>query len=53
MIDWLANHGGMLVLMMFFILFLAFSLWAYLPANKTKMRAYGHIPLKEEDNGKQ
>jgi cbb3-type cytochrome oxidase subunit 3 len=52
MIDWLSNHGGTLVLLMFFTMFLAFALWAFLPRNKQRMEHYAQIPLKETSDGK-
>ncbi|MGE3623682.1 MAG: cbb3-type cytochrome oxidase subunit 3 [Bdellovibrionales bacterium] len=51
MMDWLIQHGGMLVTVMFFVLFIAIAFWAYRPANKSKMQSYGDIPLKANDNG--
>jgi cbb3-type cytochrome oxidase subunit 3 len=51
MMDWLATHGGTLVLLMFFVMFVAFGIWAYLPSNKNKMDTYGHIPLQESRDG--
>lgn len=53
MIDWLASHGGIVVLLTFFGLFVGFSVWAYLPANKEKMNTYGQIPLEEKKNVEQ
>ena len=47
MMEWLAAQGGVLVLVMFFVAFLGFALWAYLPSNKKRMEDCGHIPLKE------
>lgn len=49
--DWLASYGGIVVLIMFFIMFLGFAFWAYVPANKLKMDEYGQIPFKEKNNG--
>ena len=51
MIDWLATHGSLMVLLFFFCLFLAFSIWAFMPTNKKKMQDYGQIPLRETNNG--
>ena len=51
MIDWLAVHGGLVVLVLFFTLFLMFAFWAYVPANKNKMDEYGQIPFKEKSDG--
>ena len=51
MIDWLAEHGKIVVLVVFFVMFLGFAAWAYRPANKGKMEQYGQIPLKETTNG--
>ncbi|MGB9151675.1 MAG: cbb3-type cytochrome c oxidase subunit 3 [Alphaproteobacteria bacterium] len=51
MMDWLAAHGGLLVLLMFFVIFLGFFYWAYKPANKRMMEDYGHIPMMENDDG--
>ena len=48
MMDWVAEHGSLLVLITFFALFLGFAVWAYAPANKRKMETYGQIPLQEE-----
>lgn len=47
MMDWLAAHGSMCVLLVFFSLFLAFSFWAYAPRNKEKMNSFAQIPLRE------
>ncbi len=52
MMDWLATHGGTMVLLMFFAMFLMFAVWAFAPGNKKRMEAYGQIPLKENDDGK-
>ena len=51
MIDWLAQHGQLAVLLMFFGIFMGFAVWAYRPANKAKLEKYGHIPLEERLNG--
>ena len=51
MMEWLALHGGMAVLVVFFALFLAFAFWAYRPSNRNKLESYGQIPLKESQNG--
>jgi len=51
MIDWLAIHGALLVLLAFFCVFLAFAAWAYIPKNKDKMNDYGQIPLREKYDG--
>ena len=53
MMDWLATRGGVLVFVMFFVLFLAFAFWAFRPANKTRMDHYGQIPLKETGDGEE
>lgn len=52
MMDWLSTQGSVLVLVMFFLTFLAFGYWAFRPANKQKMEEYRQIPLKENDDGK-
>ena len=49
--DWLAVHGSLAVLLVFFVMFLLFAYWAYMPANKKKMERYGHIPMVESDDG--
>ena len=49
--DWLAQNGSLLVLVMFFALFLGFAFWAYRPSNKSKFQTYGQIPLKENGDG--
>lgn len=51
MMDWVAEHGSIVVLVTFFTMFLGFALWAYVPTNKQKMTDYGKIPLKETGNG--
>jgi len=52
MMDWLADHGSLVILVFFFTLFLAFAFWAYKPTNKAKMDEYGQIPLRETGNDK-
>ena len=52
MMDWLAIHGPTLVLVVFFLMFLTFTFWAYRPSNKNKLEDYGHIPFKESRDGK-
>ena len=51
MMDILAAHGGTVVLVVFFSLFVGIGLWAYRPANKQKLEDYARIPLKESDDG--
>ena len=53
MMDWLAHHGSELVLVVFFITFLLFAAWAYVPSNRKKMDDCGKIPLKENYDGEQ
>lgn len=49
--DWLAMHGQLTVLLVFFGIFVGFAVWAYAPANKAKLEKYGHIPLEERPEG--
>ena len=51
MIDWLADRGGIVVLVVFFTMFLGFAFWAFTPANKNRMNEHGQIPLKETGDG--
>lgn len=51
MIAWLETNGSITVLLVFLVMFVAFGVWAYVPANKRKMEHYGHIPLKETHDG--
>lgn len=51
MMDVVARHGPLAVLIVFFMIFIAFAVWAYKPQNKNKMEDYGQIPLKESPNG--
>jgi len=51
MMDWLVAHGGVLVLVMFFVMFLSFAYWAFQPKNKDRMNEYGQIPLREKNDG--
>lgn len=51
MMDWIAEHGSIVVLILFFTMFLGFAAWAYRPGNKKRMENYGQIPLKETGNG--
>lgn len=51
MMNWLVDNGSLVVLLGFFTIFLAFGFWAYRPANKPKLDAYGQIPLKESHHG--
>lgn len=51
MMDWLAQHGGLIVTIVFFVMFLGFGIWAYRPANKNMMKSYGDIPFRESRNG--
>ena len=50
MMDWLAQYGSELVLVMFFAMFLAFAAWAYAPSNKKRMNDNAAIPLRENIN---
>lgn len=44
-----AEHGRLAVLLLFFVMFVGFALWAYAPRNKSKMERCGEIPLKNGD----
>lgn len=46
-LPYLAQHGPLLSLLLFFTLFLVFAAWAYLPSNKARFQSYGRIPLEE------
>lgn len=51
MIDWLAAHGAIVVMIVFMVIFCGFSFWAYRPSNKNKLKNYGQIPLMENEDG--
>lgn len=51
MMDWLAIHGSIAVLIVFFVIFMAFGFWAYRPSRRKKFESYGCIPLKENRDG--
>lgn len=50
MMDWLATQGNILVLVIFFLMFLGFAVWAYRPKNKDRMQRDSEIPLKESND---
>lgn len=51
MMNWLAYHGPVVALLLFFTIFLGFTFWAYRPANKKRFQEYGQIPLRESHHG--
>jgi cbb3-type cytochrome oxidase subunit 3 len=52
MMAWLEMHGGLVVMLVFIAMFLMFAVWAYRPLNRSKLEAYGRIPLEESPYGK-
>lgn len=42
------TYIGMIVLVAFVISFLAICVWALWPSNRSRLTAYGHIPLEED-----
>lgn len=50
MIDWLAQHAGMIGLLLFVTMFLIFAAWAYAPSNKERMKQDAEIPFRENSN---
>lgn len=44
----IAHYAPMVGLLFFFIIFLAITLWTWLPSNKQRLGEYATIPLKEE-----
>ena len=45
MIDWIAEHSGMMGLLFFFLVFSLIALWAYSPRNKETLEDHKFIPL--------
>ena len=43
---------GTLVLVLFFVAFVGIAIWAYLPAQRQKMKSYGEIPLRGDTDGR-
>lgn len=52
MMDLLAQHGGTVVLLVFFVIFIGTVVWAFAPSNRNKLEGYARIPLKENDDGR-
>ena len=48
MMDYLAQHAGVIGLLFFFVVFCTIALWAFRPANKTTIESYKYIPLNKE-----
>ena len=48
--SWLADNAGLVGLLFFFGVFTGIAIWAYRPANKSKIEALKNIPLADEDN---
>ena len=49
--DFLFEHSGLIVSVLFFTMFTAIAIWAYLPSNKQMLQEHGSIPLKEDHHG--
>ena len=47
--DYIANNSGVITTVVFFTVFVLVAVWAYLPANKTKLNDHAMIPLQEHD----
>lgn len=50
--DFLLSHIKEIMLIFFFAIFAGIMFWAYRPANKIKMKSYGDIPFKEDEEEK-
>lgn len=50
MIDFLADHAGLIGLLFFFIFFCAIALWVMRPGSKQAYKNSASIPFKEDDH---
>jgi len=48
MIDWIAQHAGVLGLLFFFTFFTVMALWVYRPGARSSYQKHASIPLKGE-----
>ena len=46
--NFLFEHSGLIVSVMFFTMFSGIALWSYLPRNKSRLQNYANIPLGDE-----
>lgn len=49
MIEWISQHGGYALLLVFFIAFTGIGVWAYLPVNRSKLEQHRNIPFRETE----
>lgn len=49
--NWLTDHSGTIVTVVFFTLFVIIVIWAYLPSNKKSIQDQAMIPFKEDKDG--
>lgn len=50
MIDWVAQHAGMIGLLFFFIVFTFISVWVFRPGSRQFYQAQANIPLSEDNH---
>jgi len=49
LLDWVAAHGGHVMLVSFFTGFAGIALWAYRPANRARLERHRDIPFREAE----
>ena len=51
MMDWLAQHGPMIVMILFMTIFVGAGVWAFRPSNKQRFDRDANIPFEERPKG--
>lgn len=49
--DFFVNHIKEIMLIFFLSVFVGIAFWAFKPSNKKRMKSYGDIPFKEDEDG--
>ena len=47
--NFLIDHSGIIVSVLFFTMFVGIAIWSYLPRNKRRLQSYADIPLEDND----
>ena len=50
-IEFIFEHSGLIVSLLFFSMFTGIAGWAYWPGNKRRLQEYANIPLEEDTYG--
>jgi cbb3-type cytochrome oxidase subunit 3 len=48
--NFIAEHSGLIVSVLFFTMFIAIAAWSYMPRNKHRLQSYADIPLRESEH---